>query len=1136
MNTPACCLAILVSGSIFCAANAQDPCGERKRSLQKVATNDHYSWFTINKVFNWYGNNGNSSYNKVRSNSGLEYPAGSGKCAIFKDGLVWGGFHKGRAIPKVGGATYTYGLQAGAILTPGGPGESERPVADDPMLAKYRVYCVRPDVTPATSFDAVKAKMQAEADLIGRFSTATANEVFQRYIQDWNEWPAKDGLPAPYKDENGDGKYDPAIDIPGRAGADQTLYYVANDLNAVRTQGFSGSPPIGLEMHRTVWGYTLEGPLASTVFSSTVLINKSGAALDSAFLVQWSDPDLGYSADDYSGCDVVRNLGYVYNSPTVDNVYGMAVPAVGYDLVQGPRVATGNLSDSAIFMGICRKGFRSLPMTSFGIFSCGSATYTDPPLGAGGDVSWYRLMNATTSQTGAPFINPITKTATKFILDGDPLTGEGWIDGVDLYCGDRVIYSVSGPFQLANGDTQEVVVALSVGHGVDRISSLSVLKYQSDVIQSYYDNLMVIPVQPPSPVLTTGDLDGEIVLTWSEGAQAIESWKSGKHAFEGYNVYQFEGPSGSGGRAIRVATFDLRNNITLIFDDLYDPESGVYLPKLVQRGTDSGIQDFWRSTRDSLNSKPLGNGSRYYFGVTAYSFSRSTGTSPRYLESAPVIHEVIPQWPQGIRYPNVVGDTLKEITHDGPSTGSVVPIVCDPTALPRDGATYRVAFRGTGGSIVWDLIRTAGSRSDTLVRNQSDQTGSDATSLIVDGILWRVQTAPTDFKYFLTVQNAPGPIVPAEQGCFAFNLLGFPLTPTGADRPDGTKQQSSGKLTASKGWGIHTGMSSPTMSASYDNFKSRVTQAGARWPVIVPYDFEIRFTAAGGKGLIPSAFTGIKDRLIEVPFELWNIGITTPDNRADDYRLFPYIMDEDNSASFNLLTKAGTDTFDINRGGPTHSISGGDNDPFTDWFYWVRPVDKTPGQAGYNAIVSAVQTAIANGQDPYLGAGTDNDVLRRMVIVGWNMGAVATGPGSYAMLMPEVGTVFRIVTTKPNGSGDVFTVKVPAVQESPEMAHADAERVNVFPNPFIGSVDPNSLAREQFVTFTHLPTRAILRIFTLAGTLVRSVDKNDTSPIWTWDLKNDHGAVIAPGMYIIYVDMPEVGIAKTLKLGIITRQ
>jgi hypothetical protein len=1137
MNTRAYYFAILLSVAIFTVANAQNPCGEEKKSLPKIATNDNYSWFTINNIFNWYGNNGNSSYNQPTANSGLEYPGGSGKGAVYEDGIVWGGFHKGRAIPKVGGSAYRYGLQAGDILTPGGPLESDLPLAGDPSLAKYRIYRVRPDVTPGTAFTTVQAKMQAEADLIGRYATTTANDVFQRYILDWNEWPAKDGLPAPYKDVNGDGRYDPAVDVPGKPGADQTLYYVANDLDAVRTRNLSFSPPIGLEMHRTVWGYTQDGPLANTVFSSSLLINKSGAALDSAFLVQWSDPDLGNAGDDFSGCDVPRNLGYVYNSQFVDNVYGVAVPAVGYDLVQGPRVATGNLSDSATFMGKYRKGYRNLPLTSFGIFVCGSSTYTDPPQGvSGADVQWYRLMNGRISTTGSPFINPVTNAETKFILDGDPLTGEGWIDGADLYCGDRKIYSVSGPFRLADRDTQEVVVALSMGQGTDRISSVSVLKHQSDVIQSYYDNLMEIPLPPPAPKLAAGGLDGEVALTWSEGAQAIEAWKSAGHVFEGYNVYQCEAPQGRAGRSVRVATFDLRDNITSIFDDVFDPESGFYVPEVVQRGTDSGIKHFWSTKRDSLNARPIANGSRYYFSVTSYSFSKNPAGGPKQMESAQVIHEIIPQWAQGFRYTNIVGDTLKQITHDGPSTGSVVPIVCDPTALPRDGATYRVAFRGAGSSVTWDLIRTAGSRSDTLLRNQSDQTGSEATSLIKDGILWRVNTAPTDFQYFLTVQNAAGPIVPAEQGCLVLSASGFPLSPTGAIQPDGTKQQSTGKLTASQGWGIHTGMNTTSMASTYTNFKSRITNANVRWPVIVPYDWEIRFTAAGGKALIPGALTGNKDHLIDVPFELWNIGINTPDVTADDYRLFPYLMDVDNSVSFNLLTKTGTDSVDNGGGGATHSISGGSNDPFTDWFFWVKPTNTTPGQAGYNEILAGVQAAITSGQDPYMRAGTNGDIMRRMVLVGWNMGSVATGPSSYAMTMPEAGTVFRIVTTKPNAAGDVFTVNVPAAQQNPAIVRADADRVNVFPNPFIGSVDPNSDNREQFVTITHLPPRAIIRIFTLAGTLVRSVEKNDTSPIWVWDLKNDHGGVIASGMYIVYVDMPEVGLTKRLKLGIITPQ
>ncbi len=136
-------------------------------------------------------------------------------------------------------------------------------------------------------------------------------------------------------------------DIPGKPGADQTLYYVANDLDSARTKNLYSSPPIGLEMHRTVWGYTLDGPLNNTVFSSTLLINKSGAALDSAFLVQWSDPDLGEAG---------RRLRRVRRGPKsrvmcttakTRQDYGAAVPAAGYDLLQGPRVATGSLTDSS---------------------------------------------------------------------------------------------------------------------------------------------------------------------------------------------------------------------------------------------------------------------------------------------------------------------------------------------------------------------------------------------------------------------------------------------------------------------------------------------------------------------------------------------------------------------------------------------------------------------------------------------------------------------------------------------------------------------------------------------------------------------------------------------------------------------
>ena len=47
--------------------------------------------------------------------------------------------------------------------------------------------------------------------------------LYDQYVKDWNEWPAKtvtdlSGL-ALFTDTNADGLYDPAVDIPGQPGA-----------------------------------------------------------------------------------------------------------------------------------------------------------------------------------------------------------------------------------------------------------------------------------------------------------------------------------------------------------------------------------------------------------------------------------------------------------------------------------------------------------------------------------------------------------------------------------------------------------------------------------------------------------------------------------------------------------------------------------------------------------------------------------------------------------------------------------------------------------------------------------------------------------------------------------------------------
>ena len=90
-------------------------------------------------------------------------------------------------------------------------------------------------------------------------SDAQIAEVRAQYGTDWDEWPAAKG--APFYDNNNDGLYDPSIDRPGLAAADQVIWFVTNDLDTSIVRGFVGSPPIGLENQVTIWAYDRDGTL-----------------------------------------------------------------------------------------------------------------------------------------------------------------------------------------------------------------------------------------------------------------------------------------------------------------------------------------------------------------------------------------------------------------------------------------------------------------------------------------------------------------------------------------------------------------------------------------------------------------------------------------------------------------------------------------------------------------------------------------------------------------------------------------------------------------------------------------------------------------------------------------------------------
>ena len=115
-----------------------------------------------------------------------------------------------------------------------------------------------------------------------------------------------------------------------------------------------------------------------------------------------------------------------------------------------------------------------------------------------------------------------------------------------------------------------------------------------------------------------------------------------------------------------------------------------------------------------------------------------------------------------------------------------------------------------------------------------------------------------------------------------------------------------------------------------------------------------------------------------------------------------------------------------------------------------------------------------------------------------------------------------------------------------DIARDDVTRVNVFPNPYYGLNRAELSSEVRFITFNHLPALATIRIFNLAGVLVRTLIKDETATNPTspqhlnWDLQNDNGLPVASGIYIAYLELRDAAGTdlgtKTLKIAIIQEQ
>jgi hypothetical protein len=315
---------------------------------------------------------------------------------------------------------------------------------------------------------------------------------------------------------DGDGdstNYDLAAGDQPAISGDQMLWWVMNDVG--NRHEYSLTPPIGLEVHVSAFAFG-QGPAAlrQATFYRLRLHKRSPGTLERAYVTFWSDPDLGDAADDYTGADTTRDLSYWYNADNQDGngsggTYGVAPPAVGIQLLQGP-VGTANGRDDDGDGTVDEPGERLRMTASIG-------GWDSPPSGGPfNGVGMYRRMQGRWNDG-----TPITEggygygggaPVTTYTFPGDPTVPHYWSERCPNLAGpcnphasgDRHAEMSSGPWTLGAGEWQEVLFAIPYGRGTDHIDSIVWLRRAATQLRNAYDAGLLEAVRMPGFVLEPG--------------------------------------------------------------------------------------------------------------------------------------------------------------------------------------------------------------------------------------------------------------------------------------------------------------------------------------------------------------------------------------------------------------------------------------------------------------------------------------------------------------------------------------------------------------------------------------------------------------------------------------------------------
>ncbi len=699
---------------------------------------------------------------------------------------------------------------------------------------------------------------------------------------------------------------------------------------------------------------------------------------------------------------------------------------------------------------------------------------------------------------------------------------------------DLVFIFGSGYISLKKGETKRISMALLLGQDLDDLLTTA------QTVQTIYNQNYRFFKPPIAPHVAAVPGDKKVTLYWDDRAEQSVDPITGKD-FEGYVIYRSTDPSfndiqtvtdGKGAGFLseplkdlngREAKWDVAfrdepfkdNNGNGLYDagepftdwngdgkwtaHVEDPWKGYHPVAYQGRGLHYYLGDNSGLVHSFVDSNNVINGQTYYYAVVAYDHGDSLGIPPTEttkkitvdpitskLRFDPNTVQVIPGPRAGGYEPPVVSD-LNLLHENGIGTGHVEIKTLNDMAV-KDSSDYKILFSDSltlNGNMIarknYSVLRMV-PFEETFPLYDTNYTTISHTDINRDEALevtgsddGTIYTEGKDYSINTergAIRRLGGSMMP-NGGQFKISYRYFPVyQSTRLSLEDGNTVFDGIKLLVQDEAKLEVDTMNTRWIEGNSNYLISVKKGTIGTGDIYPADYEIKFSSED----IDSALIQSSKGLIYIHVK-YSVVTTT----GGIHKRIETFLRENNSTK-NLAW-----------------------DPGEEIILFKPDAELTPSE------------------------------------LTWGVTITPPTDSTLTPIAPSDGDLLQIITKRPFNSNDRFDFKTEGAQYSAAKAGNGLDNVYVVPNPYVGvnQIEPaNQLPGqprgERRIYFENLPPKCSIRIFTLSGEHVKTIEHDGTIENGReyWNLLNTDGFGVAYGIYFAHIDAPGVG-EKIIKFALI---